>query len=48
MHLASTTRFRKQQNGMCPIQSCQWLAPEVFELAELAAGWGQFINGEQQ
>lgn len=46
--LSSTTRFRKQKNGMCPVQSCQWLAPETFELAEQAAAWGQFINGEQQ
>lgn len=24
-HLASTTRFRKQKNGECPVQMCDWI-----------------------
>lgn len=24
-HLASTTRFRKQKNGQCPVQMCDWI-----------------------
>ena len=24
-HLASTTRFRHQRNGKCPIQMCDWI-----------------------
>lgn len=26
LHLASTTRFRKQRNGNCPIQICDWIS----------------------
>lgn len=29
-HLASTTRFRKQRNGDCPIQMCDWIPREVL------------------
>ena len=25
LHLASTTTFRKQRNGECPVQICDWL-----------------------
>jgi hypothetical protein len=24
-HLASTTRFRQQRNGRCPVQMCDWI-----------------------
>lgn len=25
LHLSSTTRFREQRNGKCPIQICDWV-----------------------
>ena len=25
VHLASTTRFRQQRNGKCPVQVCDWI-----------------------
>jgi hypothetical protein len=31
VHLASTTRFRQQRNGKCPIQMADWLPVEVLE-----------------
>lgn len=37
LHLASTTRFRQQRNGKVPVQMGEWLAPEVFALAESLA-----------
>lgn len=30
LHLASTTRFRQQRNGKSPVQSCQWLHPDMI------------------
>ena len=30
LHLASTTIFRKQRNGDCPIQMCDWVKSELL------------------
>lgn len=29
-HLASTTEFRQQRNGPCPIQICDWIDASVI------------------
>lgn len=41
MHLASTTRFRDQKNGRSPVQAADWLAPEIFGLAENMTKMGE-------
>lgn len=32
LHLSSTTRFRQQRNGKCPVQAADW-----FDLEEIEA-----------
>lgn len=36
-HLASTTRFRKQKNGQCPVQICVWIENDRILSAAIQA-----------
>jgi hypothetical protein len=36
-HLASTTRFRQQRNGRCPVQSCDWIPSALLQPVQLSA-----------
>jgi hypothetical protein len=31
LHLSSTTRFRQQRNGKCPVQAADWFPIEEIE-----------------
>ncbi|UOF79759.1 N-6 DNA methylase [Caudoviricetes sp.] len=31
LHLASTTRFRQQRNGQCPVQIADWFSIEAVK-----------------
>lgn len=32
LHLRSTTRFRHQRNGKCPVQMADWLPLSLFDV----------------
>lgn len=42
VHLRSTTRFRQQRNGKCPVQIADWLPVSLFDDAAAAAALEDF------